>query len=240
MPVRPDLTAGPSWKLRVGALAGGAAAGVAALLALAPVGGGSPADPAMALAGTSDDISGPCDEPEHADDPRCTTTSVPRSTTTTIAGPTSTTITTAPDDDPAPGTPPSGEVRTIDAAGAGTVVVAVEGTSLRLISATPASGWQVEVEQASGVEVEVDFRAGTRRVQVNLELEDGQVRERVRVRDDATGTDVRSEDGVVVDDDADDSSDHEDGDEDRDEDTDDDSSGHSGHSGSGRDHPEDD
>lgn len=233
MPDRPDLTAGPSWKLRVGALAGGAAAGVAALLALAPVGGGSPADPAMALAGTSDDISGPCDEAEHADDPRCTTTSVPRSTT-------STTVTTAPDDDPAPGTPPSGEVRTIDAVGAGTVVVAVEGTSLRLISATPASGWQVEVEQATGREVEVDFRAGTRRVQVNLELEDGQVRERVRVRDDATGTDVRSEDGVVVDDDADDSSGHGSDHEDRDEDRDDDSSGHTGHSGSGRDHPEDD
>jgi hypothetical protein len=33
---------------------------------------------------------------------------------------------------------------------------------------------------------------------VNVELEDGIVREQVRARDDATGTDVLVEDGVVV------------------------------------------
>ena len=51
------------------------------------------------------------------------------------------------------------------------------------MAATPAAGWAVEVEQASGDEIDLDFRRGTVRVQVDVELEDGQVRERVRVRD---------------------------------------------------------
>jgi len=51
---------------------------------------------------------------------------------------------------------------------------------------------------AAGREIEVDFRSGTRRVQVNVEFEDGQVRERVRVRDDADGSETRIEDGQVV------------------------------------------
>ena len=57
---------------------------------------------------------------------------------------------------------------------------------------------RVEVEQAAGVEIEVDFRQGTRHVEVNLEFEDGAVRERVRIRDEADGTDIRLENGVVV------------------------------------------
>jgi hypothetical protein len=86
----------------------------------------------------------------------------------------------------------------VDAAGAGTVTFRRSGTQLTLVSAVPARGWRVEVEQAPGVEIEVDFRQGTRRVQVNLELEDGAVRERVRIRDGADGTDIRLENGVVV------------------------------------------
>jgi hypothetical protein len=86
----------------------------------------------------------------------------------------------------------------VDAAGAGTVTFRRSGTQLTLVSAVPARGWRVEVEQAAGVEIEVDFRQGTRRVQVNLELEDGEVRERVRIRDEADGTDIRLENGVVV------------------------------------------
>jgi len=88
--------------------------------------------------------------------------------------------------------------RVVDAAGAGTVTFRRSGTQLTLVSAVPARGWRVEVEQAAGVEIEVDFRQGTRRVQVNLELEDGAVRERVRIRDEADGTDIRLENGVVV------------------------------------------
>jgi hypothetical protein len=86
----------------------------------------------------------------------------------------------------------------VDAAGAGTVTFRRSGAQLTLVSAVPANGWRVEVEQAAGVEIEVDFRQGTRRVQVNLELEDGAVRERIRIRDEADGTDIRLENGVVV------------------------------------------
>ena len=88
--------------------------------------------------------------------------------------------------------------RTVDAAGAGTVTFTQSGGRLSLVSAVPSKGWTVEVEQAGGVEIEVDFREGTRRVQVNLEIEDGAVRERVRVRDDADGTEIRLENGEVV------------------------------------------
>ena len=105
---------------------------------------------------------------------------------------TSTTAATLPAAAPGAGT------RVVDAAGAGTVTVSDAGGQLALVSAVPADGWSVEVEQPAGREVEVDFRRGTQRVQVDVELEDGAVRERVRVRDDATGTDVRIEDGVVV------------------------------------------
>jgi hypothetical protein len=74
----------------------------------------------------------------------------------------------------------------------------VAGGTLTLVSATPNAGWRVEIEQGTGREIEVDFRAGTRRVQVNVELEDGQVRERVRVRDDADGSETRIENGQIV------------------------------------------
>jgi hypothetical protein len=90
-----------------------------------------------------------------------------------------------------------GTTRVVQAAGAGSVTVAVSANRLDVLAATPAPGWRVEVEVASGREVEVDFRQGGDRVQVNLEIEDGAVRERIRIRDDA-GTDVRIENGVVV------------------------------------------
>ena len=65
------------------------------------------------------------------------------------------------------------EIRSLDAAGAGIVIYAVESGNLRLVTATPTSGWAVEVEQGAGREIELDFRSGTRRVQVNVEIEDG-------------------------------------------------------------------
>ena len=39
---------------------------------------------------------------------------------------------------------------------------------------------------------------GAQRAQVNVELEDGAVRDRVRFRDDVSGTDVRFENGAIV------------------------------------------
>lgn len=79
----------------------------------------------------------------------------------------------------------------IEAAGAGTVVVAVEGSSLTVVEATPNDGWIPEIEVVSGVEVEVDFRQSDATVQVKAELEDGELRVRVRERA-ATGAVVES------------------------------------------------
>src|SRR5262245_27201193 len=190
----PDAPTTPH-RTRLAAAAGllGASAAVALVL------GVGPAPSPLTLAGasrddTADDIRGNCDEAEHAGGPECSGTPTTDGTTSTTLG--DTTSTTADDGN---GTP-ADDVRSLDAAGAGSVIYAVEGGSLRLITATPASGWAVEVEQGTGREVELDFRSGTKRVQVNLEIEDGQVRERVRFRDDADDTDIRTEDGVVDDD----------------------------------------
>ena len=94
------------------------------------------------------------------------------------------------------------QIRSLDAAGAGTVRYTVSGTTFSLVSADPASGWTVEVEQGSGIKIDLDFRSGTRRVQVDIEFENGSVRERVRFRDDADGAETRTEDGTVVRDDS--------------------------------------
>jgi hypothetical protein len=112
--------------------------------------------------------------------------------TTSTSPPTETTVAQAN-----AGAATSGD-QVVDAVGAGTVTFRRSGAQLTLVSAVPARGWRVEVEQAAGVEIEVDFRQGTRRVQVNLELEDGAMRERVRIRDEADGTDIRLDNGVVV------------------------------------------
>ena len=109
-----------------------------------------------------------------------------------------TTTTSVPASVPASTASDASETRTIDAAGAGTVVVAREGNQLTLLSATPDPGWAVEVEQGAGAEIEVDFRRDGQRVQVNVEVEDGAIRERVRFRDEVAGTEVRIENGVVV------------------------------------------
>jgi hypothetical protein len=111
---------------------------------------------------------------------------------------TTTSTTAVPASAPTSAASDASETRAIDAAGAGTVVVAREGNQLTLLSATPNAGWAVEVEQDAGVEVEVDFRRDGQRVQVNVEVEDGAIRERVRFRDEVAGTEVRIENGVVV------------------------------------------
>ena len=136
--------------------------------------GGSPSATTVSLAG-ADDAAG-----------STSTTFGTTGVTTDVSVPTTTDVSV-----PAPGSP--GDTRTIDATGAGAVAYAVSGDVLTVVRATPAAGWTVGVEQSTGREVEVDFRSGTRRVQVNVEVEDGEVRERVRTRDDADDTDVRTE-----------------------------------------------
>ena len=234
-------------RTRIGAAA--RAAGAAAVFAL--VMGVGPAPSVFQLAGADEDVSGSCDEAEHAGDPGCqgvtnttdddgdgnTSTTDDDGTSTTVDDSTSTTAGGG-----GGAGSPADEIRTLDAAGAGIVIYAVEDGSFRLISATPSAGWRVDVEQSAGPEIDLDFRSGTRRVQVDIEIEDGQVRERVRFRDDATDERTETEDGVVQDDDSgpgsDDSDDDHSGsgsdDNTDDDDSDDDSDDRSGsNSGSG-------
>ena len=67
---------------------------------------------------------------------------------------------------------------------AGTVTISSNGSTLTIVSVDPAAGWSEEVEAGSGGEVEADLRDGTRRIQFNAELEDGQIKVRVRERAD--------------------------------------------------------
>jgi hypothetical protein len=163
----------------------GAAAGLlGATAALTVATGAGPVPSIFQLSGSSADVSGPCDEVEHAGDPSCAGSLVASgdddSTSTTVEGSTTSTVA-------------DGEVRTIDAGDAGSLMVSVDNGSLLLLTASPNQGWSVEVERASGPEVEVTFRSGTTRVDANVELEDGQIRVRVRTRDDATDADSRVE-----------------------------------------------
>jgi hypothetical protein len=185
----------------------GAAAGILGVAAaLTAVTGAGPAPSIFQLTGANEDLRGSCDEVEHAADAACAGTLTARQLDDDSQSTTPTT------DDSTPTTAGStaaaaGEVRTVTAGEAGSIMVSVDGTSLQLLAAAPNSGWQVEVEHAAGDEVEVTFRSGTVRVDVNVEIEDGQVRERVRTRDDATGAETRVENGVVVRDEAPDADD---------------------------------
>lgn len=65
---------------------------------------------------------------------------------------------------------------------AGTVTITNDGTQLDIVSVNQNDGWVIEIETATGREVEVDFRMGTRRIQFDAELEDGEIRVRARER----------------------------------------------------------
>jgi hypothetical protein len=69
-----------------------------------------------------------------------------------------------------------GQVSDVTVGEAGTVLLRRNGGSLNVVSTQANSGWVVEVEVASGREVEGDFRNGGRRVKFNFELEDGVIR----------------------------------------------------------------
>jgi hypothetical protein len=74
----------------------------------------------------------------------------------------------------------AGMETTYEVGDAGTVTLTNDGTQLSVVSVQQNDGWQIEIEVASGREVEVDFRNGTRRIQFNAELEDGEIRVRAR------------------------------------------------------------
>ncbi len=71
---------------------------------------------------------------------------------------------------------------TYEAGVAGTVTITNDGSQLTITAVDAAEGWSHEIELQVGREVEMDFRKGGDRVQFNAELEDGEVRVRVRTR----------------------------------------------------------
>ena len=212
----------------------GAAAGLLGVVAaLTAVTGLGPMPSAFQLAGVTEDVSGNCDEAEHANDAGCVGTLTARGSDDATSGSTSITVASNPTA-PAPAAPAAGaDVRTFAAGDAGSVLVQVDGASMQLLTASPNQGWRVEVERGAGREVEVTFRSGSLRVDLNLELEDGQIRARIRTRDDATDTRTETENGVVVSDDSSDDnsgpgsddSDSDDSDDDSSDDSSDDNSG---------------
>jgi hypothetical protein len=80
--------------------------------------------------------------------------------------------------------------------------VASGGRALRVVGTAANPGWTVEVERALGREVEVTFRTGARRIDVDAELEDGEIRTSVRERagDDSTGRTTDDSTGTTTDD----------------------------------------
>ena len=114
-------------------------------------------------------------------------TSVTGSTSPTSTSPTSTTATTAVN-----GSGnlvlADGQVSQVVVADAGSVLLRRNGESLTIVSTESNPGWVVEVEVATGREVEGDFRNGTRRVKFNFELEDGVVKVRIESEGSSSGS----------------------------------------------------
>ena len=71
---------------------------------------------------------------------------------------------------------------TYSAGAAGSVTVSSNGTTLTVVSVSPASGWTPEVETASGPQVEVTFENGNDRIDFKAEINNGQIVTEVRVR----------------------------------------------------------
>jgi hypothetical protein len=144
----------------------------ALLVGLMLITGAAIATVGRSFASTSTSTSVPDDSPN---------TSAPDSTSTSLPG--SSTSTSLPDSPTT--TLPSGAAASsavYQAGAAGSVTVARDGTTLFVTSVDPNSGWSFEIEQASGAEVEVKFLSGDHRIDLEAELEHGEVRVRVRDR----------------------------------------------------------
>jgi len=140
---------------------------------------------------------------------------------------TTTTTTIAPVTGPPTTIPSTGDASglaiTYDAGAAGTVSIISNGSSLTVVSVNSDAGWSTDVEVASGREIEIDFRNRDRRIQFNAELEDGDIRIRVRdrVTDDSRDDDADNSGHGNSDDDDADNSGHGNSDDDDDDDSDD-------------------
>ena len=84
---------------------------------------------------------------------------------------------------------PDGSTQTFPAGAAGTVTIGRNGTTLSVIAVGTNPGWTAAIAQASGPEVEVEFRNGTARIDLEAELEEGAVGVRVRERTGAENDD---------------------------------------------------
>jgi hypothetical protein len=84
---------------------------------------------------------------------------------------------------------PDGATQTFPAGAAGTVTIGRTGSVLNVVAVGTNPGWIAEIERASGPEVEVEFRNGTARIDLEAEFEDGAVQVRVRERNDAVEDD---------------------------------------------------
>ena len=119
-----------------------------------------------------------------ADDAGGSSTSPTGSTSPTSSSPASTTATV---NDASNLVLAEGQVSQVPVADAGSILLRRSGGSLTIVSTESNPGWVVEVEVATGREVEGDFRNGSRRVKFNFELEDGVVRVRIESEGAASG-----------------------------------------------------
>ena len=88
-----------------------------------------------------------------------------------------------------------GQVSQVVVANAGSVLLRRSGGSLTIVSTESNPGWVVEVEVATGREVEGDFRNGNRRVKFNFELEEGVVRVRIESEGSSSGSSTSTTSG---------------------------------------------
>lgn len=70
----------------------------------------------------------------------------------------------------------------------GTAVISFDGSALHVVSATPNAGFDTEIEEESGREVDVRFEGNGHESRLKLELEDGRVEERTEERPDSSGS----------------------------------------------------
>ena len=112
-----------------------------------------------------------------------TTTSTPGTTTSRPEGPTSTVppvtnSTTAPPSAATSTTttagPQSGQIETFTTSG-GTVTLEVTGDEIRLLGATPNSGYTVSEKELSDTKVEIEFRSAEHEVVFHAELHGGEL-----------------------------------------------------------------
>ncbi|NNE74265.1 MAG: hypothetical protein HKN26_11420, partial [Acidimicrobiales bacterium] len=81
---------------------------------------------------------------------------------------------------------------TIQALEAGTVTYQVSDGSIVLLEAAPAAGWIVKAEADRPGEVELSFRNGDQRIDVDIEIDDGEVKVEVERKDGDSSDDEES------------------------------------------------